>query len=422
MGDARSDESFDFFIIHASAHKPEARELTAALAPHARVFLDEESLPPGALYDVAIPGALEAARVIVVMVGPGDSAAHYQRAEIQRALRRLREGQCVVVPVLLDGVQPGSAAIPYGLEISHAVRLKSGEAAAVADRLLALAAAPTPAASRAPKPTPLWRVVAAVCVTLLIAAAFIYRSRPPPDGPTTISALLAAWDRGDAAAMWEMSSNRARAAQSREVVTAQLVTLRQGYGGPVTARTQVLARHERRHPLTLAPASIEHARFQAVAPVGIVCEDVWLTTEAGDGPRVDVFLPARTVGPSCDGEEELAAAEAVARRFFDALAKSKVEPGDERWFTAPRVEVDRQNGDAAKRLYAAMGQAGLTAQSVLWSGLMYQPYPQIARFGAFAVVILETTAPMGARGGIRVVLERTAGGWRVESFEVVPVQ
>lgn len=423
MTDAPSESAFDLFLVHASAHKVEARALADALAPSARVFLDEHSLPPGALYDTAIPRALEEARVVVVIVGPNDDSAHHQRAEIQRAVRRLREGTCSVVPVLLEGVEPGSKAIPYGLERSHALRMSAREVSTVAERLLTLARVPVvPTQMGRPSRRTLWAAVGVVAIAASVGVAVFIQHRAAPDAAATATAFLAAWDASDVPAIWDMFSARTQSSQAKELTTAQLLALRQAYGGPVSARTRILVRAERRHPVTLAPAAIDHLRFEVVVPVGAVCEDLWIITGAREVRHVDVFTAVRATTPHCDGERELADAEAAARRFADALARSDVKRGDERWFTAQRLDFDREAGETVDRYYEALRRAGpYNVDGELWSALTSQPFPQNPRFGAFAIVILETVNPLGARFAMRVVLERTGEVWRVDQFELTPM-
>src|SRR6266536_2077945 len=98
-------------------------ELLAARFGSERVFLDNQSMPPGVSYPVLLRQALDRARVLLVLIGPGWLAADpgvpgrllieregdWVRREICRAFER----GIVVIPVLLDGIAlPDAQVLP----------------------------------------------------------------------------------------------------------------------------------------------------------------------------------------------------------------------------------------------------------------------------------------------------------------------
>ncbi len=108
---------FDIFINYRTADAAfgaaATYELLAERFGRDRIFLDNQSLAPGADYPHMLRAALESARVLLVLIGPNwlvadptgthrlllDRADDWVRHEIRRALQR----EIPVIPVLLDG-------------------------------------------------------------------------------------------------------------------------------------------------------------------------------------------------------------------------------------------------------------------------------------------------------------------------------
>lgn len=129
---------WDFFLAHASADKSLARELYGHLSPHARVFLDEISIPPGGDWDLELAKAQRSSRVTVALISSHFERAYYLREEIILgvALARHAPAEHTVVPVYVE--EAGWDALPpYGLNSKQGIKLREvGGPEAVAHRLL----------------------------------------------------------------------------------------------------------------------------------------------------------------------------------------------------------------------------------------------------------------------------------------------
>jgi hypothetical protein len=108
---------FDIYLAYASADRPFAEELHRRLEPHCRVLFDR-NLAPGALWDVALPEALQAASTMVVLVSKQSADHWYHASEIARAvnLARAKPDRFRIIPVVLDGSE-----LPFGLERVQAI-------------------------------------------------------------------------------------------------------------------------------------------------------------------------------------------------------------------------------------------------------------------------------------------------------------
>lgn len=138
-----------FFIAHASADKPWAREIAAALEPHGGAFLDEVDVATGGAWDTAILDGLYAAEVVVFLVGPTWRDAWYLREEIARAVARHRKEGVPVCVVYRDGFPSDDRKVPYGLLLLQSL---DGRRADLVAALLTAAPARTPATPAAPAP------------------------------------------------------------------------------------------------------------------------------------------------------------------------------------------------------------------------------------------------------------------------------
>lgn len=104
------EERYDVFVAHASADKPRACVLYEALtALDLKVFFDAESLLPGDDWHEAIPAALRASDVVVVLVSP--NRGYYDGEEVVISIAEVRGGKQRIVPVHLEAGLDN----PYGL-------------------------------------------------------------------------------------------------------------------------------------------------------------------------------------------------------------------------------------------------------------------------------------------------------------------
>ena len=108
---------FEIFVSYRTA---DARfgaaaiyELLANRFGQERIFLDNQSIPPGSLYPQRLRDALEAMRVLLVLIGPQwlipdhrspeSPLIHRENDWVRREIRRAFDRDVPVVPVLLDG-------------------------------------------------------------------------------------------------------------------------------------------------------------------------------------------------------------------------------------------------------------------------------------------------------------------------------
>jgi hypothetical protein len=91
------------FISHTAADKPFVRRLTARLEKtHFHVWLDEHDLIAGDPLPESIGKALQAARVILVVVSKASVASKWLRYELNVATERMIKGECRVIPIVID--------------------------------------------------------------------------------------------------------------------------------------------------------------------------------------------------------------------------------------------------------------------------------------------------------------------------------
>jgi hypothetical protein len=91
------------FISHTKADKPFVRRLAARLEKaHFHVWLDEHDLIAGDLLSQTISKALEAAKVILVVVSKASVKSRWLRYELNVATERMIKGECRVIPIVID--------------------------------------------------------------------------------------------------------------------------------------------------------------------------------------------------------------------------------------------------------------------------------------------------------------------------------
>jgi len=91
------------FISHTAADKPFVRRLATRLEKsHFRIWLDEHDLIAGDPLPQSIGKALQAARVILVVVSRASVASKWLRYELNLATERMIKGECRVIPIVID--------------------------------------------------------------------------------------------------------------------------------------------------------------------------------------------------------------------------------------------------------------------------------------------------------------------------------
>jgi len=91
------------FISHTTADKPFVRRLTARLEKSQfGVWLDEHDLIAGDPLPERVGKALQAAKVILVVVSRESVASKWLRYELNVATDRMIKGECRVIPVVID--------------------------------------------------------------------------------------------------------------------------------------------------------------------------------------------------------------------------------------------------------------------------------------------------------------------------------
>jgi hypothetical protein len=91
------------FISHTAADKPFVRRLAARLEKSQfHVWLDEHDLIAGDPLPESIGKALQAAKVILVVVSKASVASKWLRYELNIATERMIKGECRVIPIVID--------------------------------------------------------------------------------------------------------------------------------------------------------------------------------------------------------------------------------------------------------------------------------------------------------------------------------
>src|ERR1700676_4095712 len=91
------------FISHTTADKPFVRRLAARLEKSQfQVWFDEHDLIAGDSLPERVGKALQAAKVILVVVSKASVASKWLRDELNVATARMIKGECRVIPVVID--------------------------------------------------------------------------------------------------------------------------------------------------------------------------------------------------------------------------------------------------------------------------------------------------------------------------------
>lgn len=114
---------YDFFIAYATPDRQQARQLSWSLQDEScKVFLDTQGITLGVPWPTQLRDALEASRVILVLVSSHTAEAFYEQEEIARAIQLARQHprSHTVIPILLEQLPHGVASLPYGTGILQA--------------------------------------------------------------------------------------------------------------------------------------------------------------------------------------------------------------------------------------------------------------------------------------------------------------
>jgi hypothetical protein len=91
------------FISHTSADKPFVRRLAARLKKEGfDYWLDEHDLIAGDPLPATIAKALQAAKVILIVISKASVASNWLRYELNVATARMIKGECRVIPIVTD--------------------------------------------------------------------------------------------------------------------------------------------------------------------------------------------------------------------------------------------------------------------------------------------------------------------------------
>ena len=139
--------AWDIFLAYAAPDAPAAQALYRALADTGSgldVFLDSRCVQLGQRWDDVIPAALDASRLVVVLVSGKTRDAWYTREEIALAIDAGRgrgapgRPRPLVIPVYLDRMPEGPSDWIYGLRRLHGIVVEdAGGLIGVATRLIA---------------------------------------------------------------------------------------------------------------------------------------------------------------------------------------------------------------------------------------------------------------------------------------------
>lgn len=143
----------DIFLAYPTPARALVEPIYAALSGRGlSVCMDVHSLPAGEAWDLWLPKALSAARVVVVFVTPDYDKAFFLRSEVNRTIAAFRAGRQMIIPVYAAGAHPGVA--PYGLDLIQALTLEVHGTDAVVQAAAGALTPGTPAGPVVPPPSP----------------------------------------------------------------------------------------------------------------------------------------------------------------------------------------------------------------------------------------------------------------------------
>jgi hypothetical protein len=102
--------------VYASADKAFVRRLKRRLEEEGyETLLDEKDLLVGDPLATKIFEAIHTARVVIVVVSEASVASNWLKHEVNAAARRMVEGRCRLIPVLIGNVEPPAEVEPSSL-------------------------------------------------------------------------------------------------------------------------------------------------------------------------------------------------------------------------------------------------------------------------------------------------------------------
>ena len=105
-------ESFDVFLSHNSQDKPKVRKLVEALKLYGlRVWLDDEQLVPGHLWQEGLETIIQTTQAAVVLIGES-GLGPWEEPEMRALLSEFVKRKLPVIPVLLPGT-PATPKLPH---------------------------------------------------------------------------------------------------------------------------------------------------------------------------------------------------------------------------------------------------------------------------------------------------------------------
>ena len=118
-------ESFDVFLSHNSQDKPKVRKLVEALKLYGlRVWLDEEQLVLGHLWQEGLETIIQTTQAAVVLIGES-GLGPWEEPEMRALLSEFVKRKMPVIPVLLPGT-PAAPKLPLFLQSFTWVDLRDG--------------------------------------------------------------------------------------------------------------------------------------------------------------------------------------------------------------------------------------------------------------------------------------------------------
>ncbi len=119
-------KSFHVFLIHNSQDKPIVRDLAQALKLYdLRVWLDEEQLMPGRIWQENLETIIQTTQTAAVLIGEG-GLGPWENPEMRACLSEFVKRKLPVIPVLLPGHTPAEPKLPLFLQSFTWVDLRDG--------------------------------------------------------------------------------------------------------------------------------------------------------------------------------------------------------------------------------------------------------------------------------------------------------
>ncbi|MBL8051801.1 MAG: TIR domain-containing protein [Nitrospira sp.] len=100
-GSDSNTDTFDVFLCHNSADKPEVREIASKLRSQGlKPWLDERDILPGELWQEALEEQIKKSKAAAILVGD-NGIGQWQKEEVEAFLKQAKKRRCVIIPVIL---------------------------------------------------------------------------------------------------------------------------------------------------------------------------------------------------------------------------------------------------------------------------------------------------------------------------------